>query len=181
MLTHEGREAPCKETGARHKEAFPRPPAPTPGAWGLEMLGSPKWGSSSAPLRCTPLAEDSMRKWRMRSLPSSPGQRKHVDGSATHFLTRLLGAHPEVNLSIPLPLGGTAGRNPILKASHEGGAHTFAQRLLCPVILLFIYFWLCWAFVSVRGLSLVVHHSARASHYRGLSCCGAQAPDAQAQ
>ena len=28
-------------------------------------------------------------------------------------------------------------------------------------------------FIAVRG--------ARASHYRGLSCCGAQAPDAQAQ
>ena len=59
-------------------------------------------------------------------------------------------------------------------------------------IYLFIYFWLCWVFVSVRGLSLVVasggHSSSRCaglslspSHYRGLSCCGAQAPDAQAQ
>ena len=26
-----------------------------------------------------------------------------------------------------------------------------------------------------------LHHGARASHYRGLSCCGAQAPDVQAQ
>ena len=26
-----------------------------------------------------------------------------------------------------------------------------------------------------------LHHGVRASHYRGLSCCGAQAPDAQAQ
>ena len=25
------------------------------------------------------------------------------------------------------------------------------------------------------------HRGARASHYRGLSCCGAEAPDAQAQ
>ena len=54
-------------------------------------------------------------------------------------------------------------------------------------IYLFIYLWLCWVFVSVRGLSLAVasgatlHRGARASHYRGLSCCGAQAPDAQAQ
>ena len=52
-------------------------------------------------------------------------------------------------------------------------------------IYLFIYFWLCWVFVSVRGLSLVVasggHSSSRASHCRGLSCCGAQAPDTQAQ
>ena len=54
-------------------------------------------------------------------------------------------------------------------------------------IYLFIYLWLCWVFVSVRGLSLVVasgatlHRGARASHHRGLSCCGEQAPDAQAQ
>ena len=53
---------------------------------------------------------------------------------------------------------------------------------------LFIYlFWLCWVFVSVQGLSLVaasggtLHRGARASHCRGLSYCGAQAPDAQAQ
>ena len=50
-----------------------------------------------------------------------------------------------------------------------------------------IYFWLCWVFVSVRGLSLVVvsggHSSSRCA---GLSLSwplllGAQAPDAQAQ
>ena len=47
---------------------------------------------------------------------------------------------------------------------------------------LFIYFWLCWVFVSVQGLSPVAasggHSSSRCT---GLSCCGAQAPDAQAQ
>ena len=54
-------------------------------------------------------------------------------------------------------------------------------------VYLFIYLWLCWVFVSVRGLSLVaqvgatLHRGARASHCRGLSCCGARAPDAQAQ
>ena len=64
--------------------------------------------------------------------------------------------------------------------------------LLCPsqngfLNYLFIYLWLCWVFVSVRGLSPVaargatLHHSVRTSHYRGLSPCGAQAPDAQAQ
>ena len=52
---------------------------------------------------------------------------------------------------------------------------------------LFIYFCLCWVFASVRGLSPVaasrvtLHRGARASHYRGLSRCGAQAPDMQAQ
>ena len=59
--------------------------------------------------------------------------------------------------------------------------------LLCIFFLkfnfyLFIYLWLCWVFVSVRGLSPVwqvgatLHRGARASHYHG-----AQAPDAQAQ
>ena len=32
-----------------------------------------------------------------------------------------------------------------------------------------------------RGAGTALHRDARASHYRGLSCCGAQAPDAQAQ
>ena len=47
---------------------------------------------------------------------------------------------------------------------------------------LFIYFWLCWVFVYVRGPSPVAASRGHwASHYRGLSRCGAQAPDAQAQ
>ena len=32
-----------------------------------------------------------------------------------------------------------------------------------------------------RQVGATVHRGVRASHYRGLSCCGAQAPDAQAQ
>ena len=37
------------------------------------------------------------------------------------------------------------------------------------------------AFSSCRERGATLHRGARASHYRGLSCCGAQAPDAQAQ
>ena len=37
------------------------------------------------------------------------------------------------------------------------------------------------AFSSCGGGGATLHHGARASHYRSLSCCGAQAPDAQAQ
>ena len=33
----------------------------------------------------------------------------------------------------------------------------------------------------MRRAGATLHRSARASHCRGLSCCGAQAPDAQAQ
>ena len=33
----------------------------------------------------------------------------------------------------------------------------------------------------MRQVGATLHRGARASHHRGLSCCGAQAPDAQAQ
>ena len=47
---------------------------------------------------------------------------------------------------------------------------------------LFICSWLCWVFVSVRGLSLVAASGGHSSSQcAGLSCCRAQAPDAQAQ
>ena len=54
-------------------------------------------------------------------------------------------------------------------------------------IYLFIYFgcvgssFLCKGFLQLRQAGATLHHGARASHYHGLSCCGAQAPDAQAQ
>ena len=54
-------------------------------------------------------------------------------------------------------------------------------------IYLFIIFgcvgssFLCEGFLQLRQAGATPHHGARASHYRGLSCCGAQAPDAQAQ
>ena len=55
-------------------------------------------------------------------------------------------------------------------------------------LILFIYFWLCWVPASARGppppqlrqAGATLHRGARAPHYRGLSRCGAQAPDAQA-
>ena len=34
---------------------------------------------------------------------------------------------------------------------------------------------------QLRQAGATLHRGARASHYRGLSCCGAQAPDTQAQ
>ena len=40
---------------------------------------------------------------------------------------------------------------------------------------------LCEGFLQLRRAEATLHRGARASHYRGLSCCGAQAPDAQAQ
>ena len=74
--------------------------------------------------------------------------------------------------------------------------------LLCPLTeqneplplyhflkILFIYLFiavlglsfLCDGFLQLRQARATLHRGARASHYRGLSCCGAQAPDVQAQ
>ena len=36
-------------------------------------------------------------------------------------------------------------------------------------------------FLQLWQAGATLHRGARASHHRGLSCCGAQAPDAQAQ
>ena len=41
--------------------------------------------------------------------------------------------------------------------------------------------FLCEGFLYLWQAGATFHRDARASHYRGLSCCGAQAPDAQAQ
>ena len=41
--------------------------------------------------------------------------------------------------------------------------------------------FLCEGFLSLRRAGATLHRSARASHYHGLSCRGAQVPDAQAQ
>ena len=57
-------------------------------------------------------------------------------------------------------------------------------------VLLFIYLFiydcvessfLCKGFLQLRQAGTTLHRCARASHHRGLSCCGAQAPDVQAQ
>ena len=61
--------------------------------------------------------------------------------------------------------------------------------LNCPFykfIYLFIfgcvgYSFLCEGFLQLWRAGATLHRGARASHCRGLSRCGAQAPDAQAQ
>ena len=58
--------------------------------------------------------------------------------------------------------------------------------LLNLFIYLFIFgcvgsLFLCEGFLQFRQAGATLHRNARASHYRGLSCCGAQAPNTQAQ
>ena len=41
--------------------------------------------------------------------------------------------------------------------------------------------FLCEGFLQLWQVGATLHCSARASHYRSLSCCGAQAPEVHAQ
>ena len=41
--------------------------------------------------------------------------------------------------------------------------------------------FLCEGFLQLRRVGATLHRGARACHHRGPSCCGAEAPDAQAQ
>ena len=63
----------------------------------------------------------------------------------------------------------------------------FPNKVLQSVLYLFIYFccvgssFLCEGFLQLRQAGATLHRGAQASHHHGLSCCGAQAPDAQTQ
>ena len=55
---------------------------------------------------------------------------------------------------------------------------------VCFIYLFLAVLGLCFcarAFSSCGKQGPLFNRGVRASHYRGLSCCGAQAPDAQAQ
>ena len=62
----------------------------------------------------------------------------------------------------------------------------FYSNLLFIYIFFFIFgcvgsSFLCEGFLQLRQAGATLHRGARASHHRGLSCCGAQTPDAHAQ
>ena len=62
----------------------------------------------------------------------------------------------------------------------------FLKKILFIYLFIFIFdcvgsSFLCEGFLQLRRAGATLHCGAWASHRRGLSCCGAQAPDAQAQ
>ena len=64
----------------------------------------------------------------------------------------------------------------------------FFKKLLFKKLFIYLFIYgcvgssfLCEGFLQLRQVGATLHRGARASHCRGLSCCGAQAPDAQAQ
>ena len=62
----------------------------------------------------------------------------------------------------------------------------FLNFLIIYLFIIFIFgcvgsSFLCEGFLQLQQAGATLHRGARASHYRGLSCCGAQAPDAPAQ
>ena len=65
-------------------------------------------------------------------------------------------------------------------------ALTLSHKFFFKIIYLFIFgcvgsLLLCEGFLQLWLAEATLHRGARASHCRGLSRCGAQAPDAQAQ
>ena len=62
------------------------------------------------------------------------------------------------------------------------------QHLFFFLISIYLFIYGCFrslflyeGFLQLQQAGATPHRGARASHYCGLSCCGAQAPDAQAQ
>ena len=69
---------------------------------------------------------------------------------------------------------------------HRGPQIVFINLFIYLFIYLFIFGCvgsspLCEGFLQLQRAGATLHRGARASHHRGLSCCGAEAPDAQAQ
>ena len=69
-------------------------------------------------------------------------------------------------------------------------SYLFYTQYKCVYMNYFIYLFiygcvgfsfLCEGFLQLWQAGATLHRGARASHHRGLSCCGAQAPDTQAQ
>ena len=74
----------------------------------------------------------------------------------------------------------------IVNLKKNSGIYIMRNFFFLIFIYLFIYgcigsSFLCEGFLLLRQVGATLHRGARASHYRGLSCCGAQAPDVQAQ
>ena len=74
----------------------------------------------------------------------------------------------------------------MLRGIQETSSKAQVFFLLILFIYLFIYgcvvsSFLCEGFLKLWQAGTTLHRGALASHYRGLSCFGAQAPDAQAQ
>ena len=68
------------------------------------------------------------------------------------------------------------------------GISSFGNILFFFNLFIFIFIYgcvgssfLCEGFLQLWQAGATLHRGVWASHYRGLSCCGAQAPDAQAQ
>ena len=77
----------------------------------------------------------------------------------------------------------------LVRMQRNWAIHAFFFFKIFFIYYLFIMFlfgcvgssFLCEGSLQLRRAGATLHRGARASHYHGLSCCGAQAPDAQAQ
>ena len=80
--------------------------------------------------------------------------------------------------------------DPVCHIKYYSSPYLFIYKQIFIFLNLFIYLFiygcvessfLCEGFLQLRQAGATLHRGARASHRRGLSRCGAQAPDVQAQ
>ena len=82
-----------------------------------------------------------------------------------------------------------SGRAEVLWLSNLNSRFQCLYFIIIIIIIFLIYFiygcvgssFLCEGLLQLWQAGATLHRGARASCYRGLPCCGAQAPDAQAQ
>ena len=83
----------------------------------------------------------------------------------------------------------SASRTDSVQENGQGSRPGTPLQVLWSIFFFFLIFifgcvgssFLCEGFLQLRQVGATLHRGARASHCRGLSHCGAQAPDAQAQ
>ena len=116
-----------------------------------------------------------------------------------YIFRKLIYCQTSLSLSLSLSLSFYLSPSTIIYISNifsKSVAHIFTLLRIVFIFYLFIYLFiylflfiydsvgssfLCEGFLQLWQAGATLHRGARASHYRGLSCCGAQAPDAQAQ
>ena len=118
-------------------------------------------------------------------LPSFPGNLRILSVVSRNVANtlRLPISAPQQNKSWAVSRTVTINCSSSMVSCQEGG------QIIEVLLIDWLIDWLiavlglrfCVRAFYLRQVGATLHCGARASHYRGLSCCGAQAPDAQAQ
>ena len=147
-----------------------------------------------------------LKKLVIPVIPCEKGNSQYDSDTPTHFPSSISvttksqrdffkahGPHPMNKVDVSSPLSSIRlmsidkpQNSPKELGGQPDGKISWVFFVFVFLINLFIFgcvgsSFLCEGFLLLRRAGATLHRGARASHDRGLSCCGAQAPDAQAQ